>query len=87
MNKQIISYSKSEYKSENHPHSCPHCHSQNLKSGAGLQPKQESRRCSDCGKFLGYFPVKELKRARKRSKPGLERISSILARLEFGGEA
>jgi len=63
---QIISYSNPEYKRENHSHSCPHCHSQNLKSGAGRKPNEESRRCGDCGEFLGYLPVERLKKLRKR---------------------
>ena len=66
MNNQSISYSNPEYKSENHPHSCSHCGSQNIRSGAGLKPGEESRRCSDCGEFLGYSPIERLKRLRKR---------------------
>lgn len=66
MNTQIIAYSKSEYKNENHSHSCPHCGSTSFKTGAGLKPGQQSQRCSDCGEFLGYSPIKQLKRLRKR---------------------
>jgi hypothetical protein len=47
-------------------HRCPHCGSENLKSGAGLKPGQQSRRCADCGEFLGYSPIQNLKRLRRR---------------------
>jgi transposase-like protein len=84
-NSQIVAHTKTVVKNENRPHSCPRCGSENFKSGAGLKPGQESRRCSDCGEFLGYSPVERLKRPKKRPKLGLEPISSILARLEIGG--
>lgn len=67
-----------------HHNSCHRCGSNNTKSGAGLKPGQESRKCGDCGEFLGYLPVARLKRPKKRRKSGLEPISAILARLEFG---
>jgi hypothetical protein len=47
---------------------CPHCGSGNLKIGAGLQPGEESRRCNDCKHFLGYSPLRKLKKARKRQE-------------------
>lgn len=65
-NKQIIAYSGLEYKNENHSHSCPRCDSSNLRSGAGRKPNEESRRCGNCGEFLGYLPVERLKKLRKR---------------------
>jgi hypothetical protein len=64
----ILSRLEPENKPENHPHSCSHCGSQNIRSGAGLKPGQQSQRCSDCGEFLGYSPVKTLKKLRKRQK-------------------
>ena len=64
--------------------SCPRCNGQNLKSGAGKRPGEQSIHCRDCRKFICYQPVRKPK---KRRKPGLEPISAILARLEFGGEA
>lgn len=66
---------------------CCQCGSTNLKNGAGLKPGEESLKCLDCGKFLGYLPIEPLKRPKKRRKPGLEPISAILARLEIGGES
>jgi transcription elongation factor Elf1 len=45
---------------------CPHCNSENLKTGAGKKPGLESLRCEDCGDFLGYSPIKRLKRLRKQ---------------------
>ncbi len=45
---------------------CSRCGSENLKSGAGKKPGQESLRCEDCGEFLGYSPIKRLKRLRKQ---------------------
>ena len=47
---------------------CPHCGSGNLKIGAGLKPGEESRRCNDCKHFLGYSPLRKLKKARKRQE-------------------
>jgi hypothetical protein len=45
---------------------CSRCGSTNIKIGAGLRPREESRRCADCGEFLGYSPLERLKRLRKR---------------------
>jgi hypothetical protein len=61
MNKNSIS----NFGKFNH-NSCPRCGSTSFQSGAGLKPGQESRKCSDCGEFLGYLPVKRLKRLRKQ---------------------
>jgi transposase-like protein len=47
---------------------CPHCQSSNLIVGAGKKPGEESRRCGDCKKFLGYSPVSRLKKARRRKE-------------------
>lgn len=58
---------------------CPH---NNIRTGAGKKPLEESHHCKDCGKFLEYSPIERF----KRSKPGLEPLSAILARIEFGGE-
>jgi hypothetical protein len=51
-----------------HYNCCSRCGSTNLKSGAGLKPGEESRHCKDCRKFLGYQPIPQLKRLRRRKK-------------------
>lgn len=47
---------------------CPHCGATSYRPGAGRKPNEESRRCGDCGEFLGYLPVKRLKKLRKQRK-------------------
>ena len=47
---------------------CPRCGSENLKTGAGLRPNQESRRCNNCQHFLGFSTVSKLKAARRRKE-------------------
>ncbi len=37
------------------------------KTGAGRKPGEESRRCLDCGEFLGYSPIERLRRLRKQN--------------------
>lgn len=63
----IPNYGEIIYHNSSQPNStCPRCGKENLKSGAGKKPGQESIGCGDCGEFLGYSPVKRLKRLRKR---------------------
>jgi transposase-like protein len=47
---------------------CRHCGSGNLKSGAGRKAREESIRCADCRRFLGYQPIAQLKRLRRGKK-------------------
>jgi hypothetical protein len=67
-----------------HHNTCYRCGSTNIKIGAGLRPGQESRRCADCGEFLGYSPVERLKRLRKRGNltESLELLESCGIRSE-----
>lgn len=60
---------------------CPHT---NFVVGAGLKPGEESRRCSDCKSFLGYSPVSQLKKARRRK--GLTESLEILESRGIQGE-
>lgn len=62
-NSQIIAYNAPDAKP-----SCNRCGSENLKLGAGRKPQEQSKRCSDCGQFLGYQPLERLKKLRKRRK-------------------
>lgn len=61
----IANYANLHHNSSQLDQICPRCSSKNLKSGAGKKPGEESFRCEDCGNFLGYSPVKRLKRLRK----------------------
>lgn len=36
--------------------------------GFGKKPGEESRRCGDCKRFLGFSPLARLKKARRRKK-------------------
>jgi hypothetical protein len=56
------------------PDPCPHCGSQNIILG------EESRRCGDCQHFLGYSPLAQLKKARRRKE-----LSECLQVLEDSG--
>jgi hypothetical protein len=47
---------------------CCHCGSENLKTGAGKKSREQSIHCADCRKFLGYQPISQLKRLRRRKK-------------------
>lgn len=60
-------FSKGETRSPEHCR-CPQCGSENLKSGAGRKPGEESRHCKDCKQFLGYHMLPKLKRLRKQRK-------------------
>jgi hypothetical protein len=59
---------------------CPHCASENLKSGAGKKGGEQSIRCTDCRKFLGYQPIPQLKRLRRQ-----RRLTDCLNLLESHG--
>lgn len=65
-NSQIVAYNRTNGKNENCSHHCPQCGSTNVRSGAGKKPGEQSKRCGDCGEFLGYSPLERLKRLRKR---------------------
>jgi hypothetical protein len=47
---------------------CHQCNSANVKIGVGLKPMEQSEHCKDCGVFLRYSPVQNLKRLRRRRK-------------------